>query len=57
MLRTKEIIARETNLIYVTIKREIPQGVGPSTDTNVLEYDFDGEVRSGNVCDIGMDER
>jgi len=31
-------------------------GIGPSVDGNVPALDFDGDTRSGAICDIGADE-
>ncbi len=35
----------------------LSQGLGPDTDSSVPVKDYDGEPRSGRVCDIGADER
>ena len=34
----------------------IGAGVGPSSDSDVLTTDVDGDTRSGTTCDIGYDE-
>ena len=35
----------------------LSQAIGPGTDSSVPVKDYDGEVRTGKVCDIGADER
>ena len=34
----------------------IGAGIGPSSDSDVLTTDVDGDARSGTTCDIGFDE-
>ncbi len=35
----------------------LSQGIGPDADSSIPTKDYDGEARSGKVCDIGADER